>query len=210
MPPIRIVGVNPDGTEASSFLLPARDGPPPRQFNDELWDTPACLTEFRAALRASDDTAAMACMRAMDRLRCWHEAFESLITGPHAGEVSDEALQHFWITYGPHIADSMQADPILLATMKRLLPRYTGAGLVLYRGEDAERYRQRAIGMAWTPRIDKARMFARRRDPPGVVLRLDASPRVILSGPTDHSHWLGEVEFLLDTDIIGEPELIES
>lgn len=151
----------------------------------------------------------MACMRAMDRLQCWHEAFESLIAGPHAGEVSGESLLRFWTTYGPHIADSMQGDPLLLIAMKRLLPRYTGAGLVLYRGEDAERYRRRAFGMSWTPRIDTAQMFARRRDPAGVVLRLDASPAMILCGPTDHSRWLTEHEYLIDTSIIGEPELLE-
>lgn len=148
-------------------------------------------------------------MRAMDRLGCWHEAFESLIAGPHAGEVSGEALLSFWTTYGFHVADSMKADPILPAALKALLPRYAGAGAVLYRGEDAERYRRRAFGMSWTPRIDTARMFAHRRDPRGVVLRLDASPAMILCGPTDHSRHLVEHEYLIDISVMGEPELLE-
>lgn len=207
--PTCIVFVKPDGTEAGSLLIPTHgDSPPPRQFDEHLWDVPACLTEFRGALLANDDSAAMACMRAMDRLGCWHEAFESLITGPHVGKISGESLLRFWTTYGFHIADSMQGDPLLIDAMKRLLPRYTGAGLVLYRGEDAERYRRRAFGMSWTTQIDTARMFARRRDPPGAVLRLDASAAIILCGPTDHSRYLDEHEYLIDTREMGEPELL--
>lgn len=152
---------------------------------------------------------APACMRAMDRLNCWHEAFASLITGPHAGEVSGEALLGFWTTYGPHIAESMQADPILPGALRALLPKYAGPGAVLYRGEDAERYRRRVIGMSWTPRLETARMFAHRREPRGVVLRLEASATAILCAPTYHSRYLGEDEYLIDTSAIGEPELLE-
>lgn len=188
-------------------------GAPPGRRNamtdDERWDVATCLTEFRAALQANADEATMVCMRAMDRLGCWHEAFASLISGPHAGTVSGASLLHFWTTYGFHIADSMQRDPMLLSALKALLPKYSGPGVVLYRGEDAVRSRAGAIGMSWTTRIETAQMFAQRRDPPGVVLRLDASPEMIVCGPTDHSRWLGEHEYIIDTSKMGLVTVVE-
>lgn len=146
---LQIVFVSPDGTE--------RDGPafecdptrttPRREFRHEQWDVPTCLTHFRAALQAEDDEAARVCMQAMDRLNCWHEAFESLLA---AGGVAGTAVLRFWTTYGFHIADSMQADPILARVLKTLLPPYSGLGLTLYRGEDMGRHQGRTYGISWT------------------------------------------------------------
>jgi hypothetical protein len=62
--------------------------------------------------------------------------------------------------------------------------------------------------MSWTTKIEVARMFAERRDPPGVVLKLDALAEMIIAGPNDHSKYLGEDEYLLDPSAIRSAEEI--
>lgn len=178
----------------------------PRVFGEAQWDTDRCLREFGTALRNQDSEAAMVCMRALDRLGCWHEAFKQLIAG--MTDVSGASLLWFWITHGLHISDSMQGDPILAEALKALLPPYAGHGHTLYRGEALDRYQRRNFGMSWTTEIDVARMFARRREPAGVVLKLEASPMMIFSGPSAHSEYLGESEYLLDPTAIAAVDVV--
>jgi len=111
----------------------------------------------------------------MDRLHCWHEAFEQLISPAGAGDVAGESVRWFWTSYGFRISDAMKGDPILPTAMKTLLPPYAGSAHTLYRGEARDRHQSHVYGMSWTTNIEVARMMAQRQDPPGVVLKLDAS-----------------------------------
>ncbi len=139
-------------------------------------------------------------MRAMDRLRCWREAFERLIDS--ISSVTGKSMLWFWTSYGPHISDSLKGDPILFEAMKKRLPPYAGTEHTLYRGEAWDRYERRVYGMSWTTDIEVARMFAERRDPAGVVLILVASAEMIIAGPTAHSKHLQEQEYLVDPSAI--------
>jgi hypothetical protein len=150
-------------------------------------------------------------MQALDRLGCWHEALEQLISGPSAREIPGAAVLWFWTADGFHISDSLMGDRILETVLKTLLPPYIGPGQTLYRGEAAERYRVGIYGMSWTSDPKVARMFAQLRDPPGgVVLKLDASPDMIICGPTAHSIELQEHEYLVDPRMIRQASTSET
>jgi hypothetical protein len=177
------------------------------------WDKDHTLRQFRLALQDQNEDLAQACMNAMDRLGCWHEAFEQLTTGTHAGQTSGEAVLWFWHTYGFHVADSMKADPILAATLKTLLPPCGCPAQTLYRGEALERHQARIYGMSWTTNVEVARMFAGRRvrgTPGGVLLKIAASPEMIFCAPNENSRRMGEHEYLIDPRMIHEVEVLES
>lgn len=174
----------------------------------DQWDTDRCLRQFRAALRDRSAVGAEQSMRAMDRLGCWHEALEQLISPTAIGDVAGESVLWFWISYGFHISDSLERGPILATVLKTLLPPYTGPRQIVYRGEAADRHLARAYGMSWTIDIKVARMFAERRDPRGIVLKLDASAEMIIAGPDDHSKHLQEDEYLVDPSTIRSVEEI--
>ena len=116
--------------------------------------------------------------------------------------VTGESVLWFWTTNGFHIADSLQEDLILAKVLKALLPPYTGAGLTLHRGEARDRYERRALGISWTTDIEVAQMFARRWEPRGALLKIEASPEMIICGPNEDSVRLREQEYLVDTALI--------
>jgi hypothetical protein len=203
---IRVEFVGSDGERKNGpLIIPAKELAP--IIDDATWSTNRCLQEFSRALRDRDSDAAVACMRALDRLDCWHAAFAQLITDP-ASVVPGESVVWLWISYGFHVSASLQGDRVLTAVLKALLPPYSGAGINLYRGEAADRYQKRILGMSWTTDIQVARNFARSREPAGIVLKLEASPKMGLSGPTAHSEYLGESEYLLDPSAIGAIEVV--
>jgi hypothetical protein len=154
-------------------------------------------------------------MQAMDRLDCWHEAFEQLISEPSAKDIPGEAVLRFWTADGFHISDSLKGNRILETVLRKRLPPYTGPDQTLYRGEAIERYRAGVYGMSWTTKLSVAQMFAHRRDrgAPGgvgrVVLKLNASPDMIFCGPTAHSIEMDEHEYLVDPGMIRQVEVIE-
>lgn len=145
-------------------------------------------------------------LRDMDRLDCWAEAIEAFAAGPGQRQQKAEALLSFWYTYGLRsIPEGLKENlPCLLDAFRQLLPPYTGTGLVLYRGELASRYRRGICGISWTPNIETARRFAHRRsliEGKAVVLKIQASPDVIVIAVRDHSDHtlaLDEDEYLVD------------
>jgi hypothetical protein len=173
----------------------------------QQWDKAECLSRFLSALRNRDSDSALECMHAMDRLGCWREALEGLISGPSARQIPGEAVLWFWTTDGFHISDSLKGDRILETVLKTLLPPYRGPGLTLYRGEAVERHRAGIYGMSWTTDLETARTFAQRRErgtPGGVLLELEASSDMIFCSPTQRSIELGEYEYLVDPLMIGQ------
>jgi hypothetical protein len=204
-PATQIIFVRPDGSKENGPLVPLSPEPK-RVFDDVQWDKDRCFQEFHGALHDQNSDAVEASMRAMDRLRCWREAFEHLIDSNSS--VTGESMLWFWTSYGPHVTDSLKGDPILFEVMKRRLPPYAGTGHTLYRGETWGRYERHVYGMSWTTDIEVARMFAERRDPPGVVLMLGASAEMIIAGPTAHSEHLQEQEHLVDPSTIQSVRVI--
>jgi len=202
---VNFVGSN--GETTKSMVIAPSNGQP-REFNEIVWDRKRTLEEFRRTLEARDDRGFEAVMRALDRLDCWVEALGQLREEPVPNERLGAALLSFWISYGFHIAESLNGDLILVDVLKYLLPAYSGPGLRLYRGELAIRYQRVVYGISWTPELAVARMFADRRqhlgEGDGVVLQIDATPSMIVTGPGEHTGYLGETEYVMDPRMIGD------
>jgi hypothetical protein len=208
---IRVMFRGPNGemTEGPE-IVPSEE--PPRQFDDKASDKNQCIHEFRGFLERRDSHGLEAAMRALDRLNCWREAFSQLMTGTSPNEAVGRALLSFWISYGFHIASSLQGDLILVDAFKYLLPPYSGPALKLYRGELRSRHMERIYGISWTPKLSVARMFAdRRRDIEGfgVTLEIEATPEMIAASPGEHTSWLGEEEYVIDPRLIQAVRVLD-
>ncbi len=147
-------------------------------------------------------------MRAFDRLHCWRQAVAELMTGPSPNVAKGCALLSFWNTYGLHsVGRGLRDDlPHLVDAFKYLLPPYTGQGLTLYRGELKSRHTKGVYGISWTPKPEKAKEFAEIRAPDeGVVLKIEATPSMIVFAVKDCSEWtlkMGEDEHIVDPRLI--------
>jgi hypothetical protein len=147
-------------------------------------------------------------MRALDRLHCWREAVDQLMTGPSPNKAKGCALLSFWNTYGFHsIPRGLGNDlPHVVDALKYLLPPYTGQGLTLYRGELESRHTTGVYGISWTPRLEKAKDFADNRAPDeGVVLQIDVTPSMIAVRVRDYFPWTLKLE---EDEHIVDPRLL--
>jgi hypothetical protein len=126
-----------------------------------------------------------------------------------------EAVDNFgtyWIVGGHHIREQIADDRVLVQLLRHILPLYKGGAIELFRGENRDRWERSAIGLAWTPNIEKARMFGRGLNAVssgGVLLRAWFEPNAIISEPNSHSKYLGEVQFTIDPFAIGIVYAIE-
>lgn len=86
------------------------------------------------------------------------------------------------------------------------LPRYEGPELVLYRGENVDRLERASIGTAWTNAEDTAQIFASGLNTVGsggVILKARIPVDAIIAGPSEHSQYLGEHEYTVDSRRLG-------
>jgi hypothetical protein len=207
-PRLTVQFVDPDGTVTTGLsFVPQAEKEPDRFADNDQWNEDRCLREFVTAVRAGDSHGAEACLDALDRLRLWHEGFERL--GSDAEAVPGESILWLWTSYGFHVSDSLNGDPVLARVLKGRLPPYEGPGRILYRGEALDRYRRGVYGMSWTPETEVARTFAVRRKEGGAMLKLDASAAMIFSGPSKHSIRLAEYEYLVDPTLIANVVAID-
>ena len=206
-PAIQIMFVDKDGTSTNGPLLtPPLQAAKRRKLDDEKWSREQTIRRFRQFLRSQDRDGLEATIRALNRHDCWRTALDSLKQGPSPNREMGEALLSFWFTYGLYsIPMAMKENlPQLVDAFRYFLPPYTGQGLTLYRGELESRHMMNVHGISWTPALDVAEMFAARRSSDegrGVVLRLDATPRMIVAAVRNHSQHtlhLGEDEYLVD------------
>jgi len=113
-----------------------------------------------------------------------------------------------------HIPQSLKSDyDVLVDALRNLLPPYDGPPIRLLRGELESRYRDGILGIAWTPHIKVARMFANRRahlgEGRGVVLEIDATTEMIVCAPGGHRIPLKEDEHIVDPRLIQEIRIVE-
>ena len=206
-PAIQIVFVDKDGTTKNGPLTtPPTKARKAHGLDDGNWSKEQTVQRFRQFLKSGDDNCLKAVMRALDRHDCWGDALGNLKQGQSPNAKMGDALLSFWFTYGLYsVPRALREDlPHLIDAFHYLLPPYVGQGLTLYRGELASRHRMKVYGIAWTPMLSVAEMFAARRLPDegqGVVLKLDATPDMIVAKVRDHSEHtlrLGEDEYLVD------------
>jgi len=82
----------------------------------------------------------------------------------------------------------------------------------LYRGENRNRWQNHSIGLAWTSSIQTARMFCgglNAVQSGGVLLRASFKPEAIISGPNDHSKYLGEDQYTIDPFFLSDLSVVE-
>ncbi len=92
-------------------------------------------------------------------------------------------------------------DRLLVRLLRHLLPPFSGEALTLYRGENSTRWESGSVGLAWTDKIDVARMFGRglnAANTGGVLLRGIFGPTAIIGGTDAHSGYLDEAQFTVD------------
>ncbi|KAJ9430446.1 hypothetical protein PMI39_023055 [Pantoea sp. YR343] len=143
----------------------------------------------------------------------WAEFVKSINNSEPASIAMKESFHSKWIESGAFIREKINNDLILLELLTLLLPPYSGASLVLYRGENMERFDEGRIGFCWTQDISIAEMFGSGLNAyksPGLLLRAEAPACSILAGPNDHSRYLGENEFTVNPSLLSSISVIET
>lgn len=177
----------------------------PRRLHPERWCTKRCIREFASYIRGGSTEEIK---DAMDRLDCWRECIAQFTRGPGPDDAIGGALLAFWNDSGlTRIPRGLKGDlPVFVDALRHHLPVYVGHDVTLYRGEDEARHRAGMYGIAWTSDPEVAEMFASRRkglgEPEGVVLRIEASPEMIVVGPTESSLWQQEHEYIVNPRLI--------
>ena len=122
------------------------------------------------------------------------------------------AIHTTWIESGHHIRSQIGNDTLLVKLLRHILPNYNGGDLVLYRGENFDRWKENSIGLCWTKSIDVARMFGRGLNSVhhgGLLLTCNCKADWIISGPNAHSGNLGESEYTVDPLKISDFKVLE-
>jgi hypothetical protein len=120
-------------------------------------------------------------------------------------------LSNQWHVCHHFLRELVDDDDLLIDMLWVWLPRYVGPDLVLYRGENIDRFEAGRIGTAWTGKQATAEMFAGGLNAVGkggVVLRVTAPSTAIIAGPSKHSLYLGESEFTIDIGKLGAIDTI--
>ncbi len=132
----------------------------------------------------------------------WRHLFAELAVNPPRDQEISRRFHTKWHESHHFIRELLDDDDLLVEAAKVWLPPYVGPSLVLFRGENVDRYQRGAIGTAWSDQEETALMFARGLNAVGcggVLLRVSASVEAIIAGPSDHSaNWLREREFTVD------------
>lgn len=124
-----------------------------------------------------------------------------------------EAFHLLWIEKGHFLREKMDDDKKLVELLKKLLPIYSGEGMVLYRGENIQRYQANKIGFCWTTDIDVARKFASGLNAyksGGFLLCAEVESSKILAGLHPHSIYLGESEMTVNPFHIKNIKILET
>ena len=64
-----------------------------------------------------------------------------------------------WTVSGHRIREQINNDKTLTKLLWHILPRYSGKDILLFRGENKERWGNNEIGLCWTTNKETARMF---------------------------------------------------
>lgn len=140
----------------------------------------------------------------------WRNLFRGLIDCPPKDHAIANCF-HTQLHVSHHfIRQLVDDDALLMDVMRVWLPRYEGPSLVLYRGENIDRFEIGKVGTAWIDQEKTALTFASGLNAVGkggVILLTNAPAIAIIAGPSPHSaNWLHENEFTLDTRKLGEIE----
>lgn len=141
----------------------------------------------------------------------WRALFKSLITCPPRDHAIAERFHTQWHVSHHFIRELVEDDALLMDMLWVWLPRYEGPAMVLYRGENMDRFEDGKIGTAWSENEETARVFASGLNAigkGGVLLQTQAPVSSIIAGPSQHSRYLGEAELSLDSRKVGPIDVV--
>jgi len=100
-------------------------------------------------------------MRDITQNKQWEDECEALLKEKSFSSEFIEAFHTHWVESAHHIRPQVRDDARLIELLRHIFPRYEGRGVLLYRGENIDRFRTNSVGFCWTQDIEMARMFAR-------------------------------------------------
>lgn len=172
----------------------------------------ALVTRLWSEIERDDLEAVQGSLVELSQSSAWRTLARSL---PKELTVSLQIKNIFhtcWTERGHHVRQDIGDDRLLAEMLRTLLPRYRGPQLMLYRGESLARWRLNYVGLCWTTDIKVARMFAgglNAVEPHGGILLASVVPgNAIIAAPGQHSKWLGEAEYVVDSSNLTDIEEI--
>lgn len=136
---------------------------------------------------------------------CTSSQIRERLSSQSLSSAQKERAHTYWTECGHRLRERINDDDCLEAILIKVLPRYDGAGMVLFRGENLKRYTDKTVGFCWTSNVKMARMFARGLNSylyGGVLLQYSFKPNEIIAGPSSHSDYLGENEFTVAPSLL--------
>lgn len=132
--------------------------------------------------------------------RLWNFFLENYECDKPITEEFKAEFHLFWIQCGEFIRKQIKDDKLLVDMLWEMLPRYKGKELVLYRGENIQRFKNNCIGLCWTEDLKVAKKFSTRNacDHGGIILSATFSEKSIIAGIHPHSIYLDENEYTVD------------
>ena len=130
-------------------------------------------------------------------------------------QLSSELINSFhttWVVSGHRIRNQIANDVMLVKLLKHVLPEYSGQNIVLFRGENKNKWNEKSLGFCWTPSIDIAHMFASGLNSVpngGLLLECEFKSEWIISSPCAHSEYLGENEYTVNPLEISNVKVLE-
>jgi len=150
--------------------------------------------------------------RTITREEHWQSEAEIILGKKQFSPRFIEGFHTHWVESAHRIRSQVGDDIQLSRMLRRILPKYTGGDLVLYRGENVNRWNEKSIGFCWSTSVEVARMFGRGLnavDSGGLLLSCNCKADWIISGPNEHSKYLGESEFAVDPQMLSDTDIVE-
>ena len=140
-------------------------------------------------------------LRKVTQDRAWRKLALSVIEQRDVLPASIDSFGAHWIEAGHHIRQQINDDQMLCAFLRLSLPSYQGKELLLYRGENIDRFQAGKVGLAWTSDLKTAEMFGsglNAINSGGLLLQAIFPVGSVITGPNAHSQYLGEEQFTVD------------
>lgn len=142
----------------------------------------------------------------------WRQLMKEMIEQPPLQPADSATFHTKWTESGHKIRELVADDHLLFDMLRVWLPPYSGPDLVVYRGENIDRWESGAIGTGWTSKLEKAKMFAgglNKEGKGGVVLSTMAPASSIIAAPSAHSIYLQEFEYTVDRRGLTHVSVVE-
>ena len=142
----------------------------------------------------------------------WRPYVEEIVASADMSLSLKEQFHSVWITCGHRIREQVGNDELLAEFLWKILPRFSGGQVTLFRGENRWRWENGQLGFCWSSRREVAAMFGRGLNAissGGVLLQIESEIEAIIAGPSDHSEYLNELEFTVDPRRLANIRVVE-